>query len=379
MPSANAANCRETLPVWRARGYRVAILQDRVRFEADADLIVREDEYRGWPWAINRLCQHSPIRDATVVIAAGDDMLPDPSRSASELARDYMSRFPDGFGIMQPTGDQFLNSDTFCGSPWFGQGWMKRAFGGHGPIPRHYRHNWADMELHWVARELGVLWERPEVAQSHQHFARASITESATPPGQQTPDPPAYWANSVGRYDIADAQTFSHRAWAGFPGAAPLGACQPLGRTVFPRSYRSIAEVHLHRLIGRPALDACRRMREAVALCRARGWENVALFGNGAHTEAVWSVLSELGFLPRVILDHAATDGVPAARDGIQVCRPGPGTVLGLDAVVLSGNSVEDQLLAQAQGFGLPVVRLYGELSPRVFAPSVGACPLGAA
>ena len=37
-----------------------------------------------------------------------------------------------------------------------------------------------------------------------------------------------------------------------------------------------------------------------------------------------------------------------------------------LDAIVLSANSVEDELIERGGAFRLPVIRLYGERSPRI-------------
>ncbi|MFG0305502.1 MAG: nucleoside-diphosphate sugar epimerase/dehydratase [Phycisphaerales bacterium JB040] len=355
LPSANPECCAQSLPRWRERGYRIAVLQDRRRFPTVADAVLEVDEYRGWPWAINTLCREVVPSSCRVVVAAGDDMLPDPGHTAGELAREYLDRFPDGFGVMQPAGDRFLHSHTYCGSPWFGRGWIERAFGGHAPIPRWYTHNWADMELCWVARGLGRLWVRPDVTQRHEHFSRGRGGRA-----------PAYWTDSAGRSDLPDALTFSERAWAGFPGCEPSGDDDQTryDHNAFLEHYTSIAEIHLHRLTGRAAFDAQRRVREAVAHCRDNGWTRWALYGNGAHTDAVWDALENR---PVAVLDDRAEPG--AHRDGVPVLRPEdvvPGSV---DAVILSANSIEDDLVARGTPPGVPVIRLYGARSPRIVTP----------
>jgi len=363
LPSANEANCARSLPRWRAQGYRIAVLQDRVRFEVEADVVLHRDEYRGWAWGVNTLCREAVPESCRVVVAAGDDMLPDPDRSAQQLGAEYLNRFEDGFGVMQPTGDRFLHSQTYCGSPWFGRGWIERAFAGRGPIPTGYTHNWADMELHWVARGLGRLWLRPDVTQHHEHFSRSDEKEA-----------PAYWNATAGRSDVADARTFSERAWAGFPGCEPLAPedsdRERYDHAVFLEGYTSMAEIHLHRLTGRTPFDACRRMREAIGLCRAHYWANYGLYGNGAHTDGVWSVVTEFG-PPSVVLDDRAEPG--ATRDGVPVVRPEqlePGT---LDTIILSANSIEEDLLERAGALGVPVIRLYGARSPRIVQPDASA------
>jgi len=292
-------------------------------------------------------------------------MLPDPERNGPEIAAEYLERFPDGLGVMQPTGDGYLNARWYCGSPWFGRGWIDRAFGGTGPIPTGYRHNWADMELHWASRGLGRLWQRPDLTQRHEHFARESDAL-----------PPAYWSESAAGFDRADCERFIERAWAGFPGCEPVGL-EDDGSVdgggprydpgEFSREYRSIAEVHLHALTGRCAWDACRRARQAMDLCLRRGWNRVAVYGNGAHTGAVWTVLADSGVRPVVILDDRADE--TGERFGVPVRPPEAVRARDVDAVVLSGNSVEDDLLAGAERLGRPVVRLYGEASPRVITP----------
>ncbi|MFT5424292.1 MAG: hypothetical protein ACI89L_002086 [Phycisphaerales bacterium] len=360
IPSANEANCARTLPVWRAMGYRIAVLQDAVRFAVEADAVIEADEYHGWAWAVNRLCREAVPDACRVVVAAGDDMLPDPTRSGPQIAGDYLQRFPDGLGIMQPTGDGYLLSDTYCGSPWFGRAWIEQAFGGRGPIPTGYRHNWADMELHWVAKGLGCQWQREDLTQRHEHFAR----EGGTPP-------PAYWSKNAAGFDRADCERFIERAWARFPGCESVARhgvpSASYDHEAFEREYRSIAEVHLFSLTDRCAWDARRRMREAMDLCAQCGWARVAFYGNGAHTEAVWDVVADSSVQPVVILDDAVLDEHENhERFGVPVCRPEAAAGFGVQAVVLSANSVEDELIFKAQRLGLPVVRLYGEVSPRV-------------
>jgi hypothetical protein len=41
-------------------------------------------------------------------------MLPDP-RPAQEIAEAFLARFPDGFGVLQPTGDTMDGTDRICG------------------------------------------------------------------------------------------------------------------------------------------------------------------------------------------------------------------------------------------------------------------------
>jgi hypothetical protein len=352
IPSASPERCRRVLPRWREMGYKVAVLQNFERGEIPADIAVWSDTYPGWPGSINQLCASVVPPTAQIVVSGGDDMLPDPDHSAGELAEQFLARFPDGFGVMQPHGDDFLGARTFCGSPWLGRGWIERAYGGQGPMPAQYRHNWADNELYWVARCLGSLWERPDLSQRHEHFSRT---------GDAAPE---YWTRNVAGKDRDDVQTFIARAWQHFPGCEPSDASRRFNADLFRAEYRNTAEAYWISRYGQQLVtsDAEARVRAAMMECRAQGRTIVGIFGAGTHTRALAALLMDPPVCVTCIIDE---NPALAGRSlwNYPIVTPAHAATLGLDAVILSSHTMEDALEAASQplvAHGVPVIRLYG-------------------
>lgn len=215
-PSANherAARCRD---LWRQRGYRVGIFLDRGSPTTEADIVV-QGEFHGY-WAacnlLSRIVFHH--RGAEVVTLIGDDMIPDPLSTASSIGEAYLRRFPDGFGIMQATGDPqgkdkhgVPAAARICGSPTFGMGWNERAYHGTGPCPEMYKSYWGDEELWNVAKRLGVLWLEPKFSFLHRHWSFG-----------HEPRQPSHEKNEGN--SRRDREMFQARKQAGFPGSDPL-------------------------------------------------------------------------------------------------------------------------------------------------------------
>ncbi len=356
IPSASVARCREHLPAWREQGYRVAVLQGRERGEIPADITVWSDTYNGWPDAVNFLCASVVPRRAAIVVTGGDDMLPDPHQSAEQVAGQFFERFPDGFGVMQPQGDALLGSRFFCGSPWLGRGWMDRAYGGRGPLPVGYRHNWADNELYWVARCLGRLWERPDLTQYHHHFSRG------------TQEAPEYWSASATNNDRHDVQLFLARAWQRFPDHQPLAvnsaATPAFDAARFEREYTGAAEAYWIDRYGSAMLTGgpAARLRDALESCHQRGKRRVALFGAGSHTRGAAAALMQPPVQVLAIIDeNPGTQGTSLWN--IPVMCPRTAAALRLDAVILSSRTMEDELVRSCGPLtanGAEIVRLYG-------------------
>ncbi len=363
IPSASVERCRAHLPAWRERGYKVAVFQGRERGDIPADITVWSETYHGWPHAVNTLCASIVPASAAIVVTGGDDMLPDPHRGAQTLAREFLERFPDGFGVMQPQGDAYMGSRFYCGSPWLGRGWIDRAYGGRGPMHASYRHNWADNELYWVARCLGVLWERPELTQYHNHFSRTEHAGLA----------PAYWTASARETDRQDVQLFLARAWQRFPGHEPLGGGPVFDAVRFEREYTHAAESHwVARYAPATRADGpAARVAAALDTCRRAGRQRVAVFGAGSHTLAAGAALARPPVPVVCIIDDQ-----PALRGqtlwGYRIVSAGQAATMALDAVVLSSRTMEDELVVAAgplAAAGAQVIRLYG---PRCHAAPVG-------
>lgn len=359
IPSANPENCRARLPVWREHGYKVAVLQNWKRGEIPADLVVWSDHYPGWPGSVNLLCREIVPKTATIVVSGGDDMLPDPNFTAQELAEQFLERFPDTFGVMQPTGDGYMSCDGYCGSPWLGRAWFERAYGGRGPMWGEYRHNWADKELHWVAKGLGVLWQRPDLTHKHEHFTRG---------GEDRPD---YWAATVAPKDQHDVELFLSRKWAHFPGHEPLGATSKYDHALAAKGDDRTAEQHWSNLYGPQCAPGSwmQRMRAALESCAVRGMRRVALYGAGTHTRTVAPALAEPPVEVAAIIDDNPKM-IGKKLFGFPVVSVDQARSLRLDAVILSANSHEETLWersAPLRDAGVEVIRLYkpsGDVDP---------------
>lgn len=221
LPTAKPDRGAAAVKRWRARGYKVAVYVDPDCPKFDSDYRV-EQPYPGYWKAMNYLAaelfnplNYSPLY-ADVCLFAGDDMDPDPKLTAQELGAQYLERFPDGFGIMQPCGDPqgrdasgLPAARRICGSAWFGRGWAKRAYGGRGPTDDRYWHFYADEDLKEVAEKLGVLWWRPDVTQYHRHWSWGHM-----------PIQPYHQKNQ--RHWDADYSLFCAAKARGFPDAEPL-------------------------------------------------------------------------------------------------------------------------------------------------------------
>lgn len=222
MPVAHKDRCDENLPKWVERGYEVVVSQDRYRFELPEGVQLMpptRDFYVGWPRSVNELVRFNrPIDDpystAVLYVAAGDDMRPDPVLTAQQMAERYFARFPDGLGVMQPTGDDWSDSqgriaERICGSPIFGTAWAARAYGGRGPLWDGYFNFYADEELLNVAKKLGLLWQDPGTSHYHDHVSRTGKPNPVT------------WAVTNARWD-EDKRLFEQRRDAGWPNSDPL-------------------------------------------------------------------------------------------------------------------------------------------------------------
>ena len=171
IPSINKERCESCFSMWKGLGYKTAVLLDKGKpAPVNADLVTEVDPYGGYYQSFIQL--HKVIGDsADIIITGGDDILPDP-REAEELGQEFFEHFPDGFGVMQPLGDNMVGADTICASPWFGKGWLKRAYRGKHPVWPGYIAFYGDQELREITKKMGVLWQRWDVNQYHHHWSR---------------------------------------------------------------------------------------------------------------------------------------------------------------------------------------------------------------
>lgn len=172
IPTANADRCSKAFEAWKDMGYMTMAYVDKPEQTGikHCDQLVFAPEYLGWSATTNRLCRL--LKTATWIVAGGDDMLPDPSKRAAEIAEECTAYFGGTLGVMQPHGDKFKGTTNICGSPWIGREYADRGNGGMGAMRDEYFHFYADEELLLVATAQGLLWSRSDLVQYHDHWTR---------------------------------------------------------------------------------------------------------------------------------------------------------------------------------------------------------------
>jgi len=210
-PSCNPERAATATERWLAQGYEARIFVETgfAPYPAGAILTIA-DASPGYFAACNVLARAAIEHGCDVVVCIGDDMDPDPYKLGPEIAAEYMEHFPDGFGVMQPIGSGEPGVDVICGSPWFGRGWVERAYGSLGPLWSGYHQFFGDQELAVVAKRLGVLWQRSDLSQHHHHWL--------FPGGPQKTD----YQKANDRWWKPDEKLYRERAKANFPNSNPL-------------------------------------------------------------------------------------------------------------------------------------------------------------
>lgn len=229
VPSARpVAECKPVFEAWRDMGYYTLIQRDHGAECGElwdvAEIIQRP--YRGYVESVNALAKAALASDPGCdwIVTGGDDTYPDPNKRAEEIAAECSEHFRGSFGIMQPTGDPWADSqgriiERLAGSAWMGREWCRRAYQGRGPQCPEYHTYFADIELQCVAQRLGVFWQRHDLTHMHQNWARPK-SEGDHPTRQRIPEflaevnSPEYW----GRWK----PIFDRRQREGFPGSDPL-------------------------------------------------------------------------------------------------------------------------------------------------------------
>lgn len=207
-PSARqSAEAQACVDAWRARGYRVAVQRDKGSLAADLCLV--RYPYVGYAASINQLAKLVLQRaDVQIVVAAGDDVWPDPDRRPEDLEVEFIEHFGGTYGVMQPAGHSDWSNVALevAWSPWLGREWCERAYGGKGPLWPGYFHFWVDHELQKVAEKEGVFWPRADVCQRHDTWKRRV---------PRLPRPPHL--HEANRRHGEDRDLFFEREAQGFP------------------------------------------------------------------------------------------------------------------------------------------------------------------
>lgn len=231
---------------WRDQGYKIALWCDS---QADGQaktcdiFMAPEEPYPGYAQSVNRLVKlvlNDVDTECQWVVTGGDDVLPDPTKTADEIAGECSEFFgrphneasrerkiehwnPE-LGVMQCTGDSWGDAtgpyiQRVAGSPWMGREFCLRINQGNGPLWPAYGHMGVDEELQAVAIKYGVFWQRPDLTHFHQHWGRPRPGEKMGLRERM----PAFLehANSAEEWRKYKA-IFAERQATGFPGSEPL-------------------------------------------------------------------------------------------------------------------------------------------------------------
>ena len=204
-----AVEVAAVVAAWQQRGYRVALWRDTGDEPVACDMLMT-GQYPGYARAVNALCAEILQRDAECqwIVTGGDDIRPDPSKMADEIAIECTAHFGGTFGVVQPTGDRWgerpdlgcthpMRSayiDRICGSPFMGREWCERANGGRGPLWPDFYHMHVDEHLFELSKLLGVLWQRRDLIHLHNHWMRGASREC--PDFLKKVNSPQHWSES---------------------------------------------------------------------------------------------------------------------------------------------------------------------------------------
>lgn len=214
IPSARHPHeANAVLAAWRAQGYKLAVFHDYEAEPVIADHIIY-GAYVGYAAAVNALASFVLSEDpgAEWIVTGGDDLYPDETHPADEIAAICRGHFNGTFGVMQPTGDAYgaLANDTAAVSPWMGREWCRRINGGRGPLWPEYPHYYVDAELMDVASRHGVMLRIDDLTQYHDHYLRDGRANC--------PEHLKRWQTT----NEASRMLYERRKSAGFPGSEPL-------------------------------------------------------------------------------------------------------------------------------------------------------------
>ena len=220
---------QSTVPLWWSKGYKTALWRDPGAPPIKADLIIM-GEYPGHSVSNNRLIKTVLELDPTCdwCVSAGDDVEPDPDHAPDDISAECSGHFkamtPLGtFGVMQPTGDRWLEDhyrkqfpdepahiDRICGSPWIGREFARRAYHGNGPWWPEFVHMYNDEHMQVVCKKLGILWQRRDLTHMHKHWARKDRpTEADMPEFLKYANSPENWNKMKAIFDRLKAGGFA--------------------------------------------------------------------------------------------------------------------------------------------------------------------------
>ncbi|HET9304840.1 MAG TPA: hypothetical protein VFO46_02325 [Candidatus Sulfotelmatobacter sp.] len=211
---------QSTVGWWKKAGCGIALWRDPGAEPIQADYLIC-DAYPGYARAVNQLIERvmQVDRECDWFIAAGDDVMPDPHKTAEQIACELVDHFKGTWGVMQPTGHRWGDHkgayiDRAAGSAWIGREFCRRVYGGNGPLWSAFHHMFVDEHLQCVAQKLGVFWQRTDLAQIHQHWGLPRSGERMAPASRKPKfleyvNSAAHWAEARAEFERLKAGGFA--------------------------------------------------------------------------------------------------------------------------------------------------------------------------
>lgn len=201
-PTVSITRSNDTAREWARMGWQVAVAidADLPEWAVTPDKIVSHvppllvREWGGYYSAVSYMARALCLsHKADIVVAGADNIYPDPQAKAVVVGAAFATKFPNGFGVLQPIRDAYSVSrrgdsardympgrsmhatpptTERCESPVLGRAWILDMYQGKGPYSEKYRQYFGDVELHDVAQKMGVLWKNPQILHRRDHWAR---------------------------------------------------------------------------------------------------------------------------------------------------------------------------------------------------------------
>lgn len=209
-PAGNSTAGQVCSNLWRSEGWRTAVFTDAGNPLVKCDRGMT-GEYRGVAATFNAFARELIPRGARGMLYCNDDIFPSKGADVETFSRLFLERFPDTFGIAQPTGIWYDSYNYAACCPLVGAEFARRMNGGAGAFREEYRHFYDDQEIKDVAELRGCYAQLPEVHLKHLHH---SYGFADTLPEEK-------------RKRIYEARARSERIYnqrkaAGFPGHGPI-------------------------------------------------------------------------------------------------------------------------------------------------------------
>lgn len=209
-PAGNPVAGQVCANLWKHAGWRVGVQTDPGEPIVLCDLPISVP-FVSVAATFNNFARQLLQRGARGIIYGNDDEFPGFGADVENFSAAFLVRFPDTFGVAQPT--RCATPDITDGAPYplVGAEFARRINGGRGAFREEYGHYFDDREVHDVAERLGCFATLPDIEIKHLHHSYGY------------PDMLPKQARQRARScHTAARKLYDERKAAGFPGHEPI-------------------------------------------------------------------------------------------------------------------------------------------------------------